>query len=170
MLTSAVIYKQSPLHEKEIVQLLLNCKCYGVALIRFRKPLQSSAKKVKNIDPETTRSFLPAVQFVASLNCYNFFILIKLMKLSFLENTFLKTGWKKTQFYSHLVRSNARLKFLNIYVLWRCFLKNKTCLNYEYFIIKKYRQRSFRSDNFNYERLFFLESRWTCYFVQLILK
>ena len=37
------------------------------------------------------------------------------------------------------------------------FLKNKQYLNHEYFIIKKYRQRSFRSENVNYERSFFFE-------------
>ena len=122
MFTSAVIYKQSLLHENEIVQLLHNYKCYGVVLSCFKKPLQSSAKKVKSNYPKTTRSFLPVVQFVTTLNCWNFrIILIKLMKLSFLENTFLKTDKKKTQFYGHLVRSNVPLKFLNIYVLWRCF-------------------------------------------------
>ena len=30
MLTSAVIYKQRLSHKNEIVQLLHNCKCYGV--------------------------------------------------------------------------------------------------------------------------------------------
>ena len=69
MLTLAVIYKQSLLHENEIVQLRHNYKCYGVALYRFKKPLQSSAKKVKSNCPKTTRSFLPIVQFVTSLNC-----------------------------------------------------------------------------------------------------
>ena len=39
------------------------------------------------------------------------------------------------------------------------FMKNKTFLNHEYFIIKQYRQRSFRSKNFNYEIPFFFESR-----------
>ena len=93
---SAVIYKQSLLHENEIVELLHNCKCYGVALSLFRKPLQSSAKKVKKTHPKTIRSFLPVVQFVTSLNCCNFrIILIKLMKLSFLGNSFLKTGKKR---------------------------------------------------------------------------
>ena len=37
------------------------------------------------------------------------------------------------------------------------FLKNKPCLNHEYFNIKKYRQRSFGSENFNYEKPFFFE-------------
>ena len=60
MFTSAVIYKQSLLHENGIVQLLHNYKCYSVVLSRFRKPLQRSAKKVKN----NYRLFLPFVQFV----------------------------------------------------------------------------------------------------------
>ena len=66
---------------------------------------------------------------------------------------------EKPQFYGHSVRSNVPLKFLKIYVLWRFFLKNKTCLNHEFFIIKKYRQSSFRSENFNHERPFFFELR-----------
>ena len=69
MLTPAVIYKESIFHENETVQLLHNCKCYGVVLSPSRKPLQSSAKKVKKIYPKTTRSFLSVVQFVTSLNC-----------------------------------------------------------------------------------------------------
>ena len=48
MLMSAVIYKQRLMHEKEIVQLLHNYKFYEVDQSRFRKPLQSSAKNVKN--------------------------------------------------------------------------------------------------------------------------
>ena len=47
------------------------------------------------------------------------------MKLSFLENTFLKIDKKETQFYGHLIRSNVPLKFLNIYVLWRCFFEQE---------------------------------------------
>ena len=62
----AVIYKQSLLHENEIVQLLHNYKCYGV--VRFRKLLQSFVKAIKNNYPKTTRSFLPVVQFVTDLN------------------------------------------------------------------------------------------------------
>ena len=54
--------------EYKIVQLLHNYKCYGVDQSRFRKLLQSSAKNLKNNFPKTTRSFLPAVQFVSSLN------------------------------------------------------------------------------------------------------
>ena len=69
MLTSAVTYKQNLLHENEIVQLLHNCKCYGIVLSRFKKPSQSSSKKVKSNYPKTTRSFLLVVQFVTSLNC-----------------------------------------------------------------------------------------------------
>ena len=96
MFTSAVIYKQSLLHENEIVQLLHNYKYHGVILSHFQNRLQSSAKKVKSNYPKTTRSFLPVVQFVTTLNCWNFrIILIKLMKLSFLENTFLKTDKKR---------------------------------------------------------------------------
>ena len=55
MLTSAVIYKQRLLHENEIVQLLHNYKCYGVQQSRFRKPLQSSVKNVKNNDLKNER-------------------------------------------------------------------------------------------------------------------
>ena len=47
MFTSAVIFKQSLLHENEIVQLLHNHKCSGVDQSRFRKPLQSSHKNIK---------------------------------------------------------------------------------------------------------------------------
>ena len=65
MFRAAVIYKQSFLHENGIVQLLHNYKCYIVDLSRFRKPLRSVAKKVKN----NYRSFLMVVQFVTSLNC-----------------------------------------------------------------------------------------------------
>ena len=54
--------------EYKIVQLLHNYKCYGVDQSRFRKLLQSSAKNLKNNFPKMTRSFLPAVQFVSSLN------------------------------------------------------------------------------------------------------
>ena len=61
-------YLQSLLNENEIVQLLHNYKCYGVDQSRFRKPLQSSIKNVKNNYLKTTRSFLPVVKFVASLN------------------------------------------------------------------------------------------------------
>ena len=68
MLTSAVNLKQRLLHENEIVQLLHNYKCYGVDQSRFRKLLESSAKNVKNNYSKTTPSFLPAVQFVTSLN------------------------------------------------------------------------------------------------------
>ena len=56
MLTSAVIYKQRLLHENEIVQLLHNYKCYGVDQSRFRRPLQSSDKNVKNNYPKETGS------------------------------------------------------------------------------------------------------------------
>ena len=56
MLTSAVIYKQRLLHENEIVQLLHNYKCYGVDQSRFRRPLQSSDKNVKNNYPKKTVS------------------------------------------------------------------------------------------------------------------
>ena len=72
MLTSAVIYKQKFLHENEIVQLLHNYKCYGVEQSHFRKPLKSSAKNVNNNYRKTTRSFLPTVQFVTSLNTHHF--------------------------------------------------------------------------------------------------
>ena len=68
MFASAVIYKQSLLHVNEIVQLLHNCKCYGVDQSYFRKPLQGSVKKVKNNYLKNTRSFLPVVKFVTSLN------------------------------------------------------------------------------------------------------
>ena len=68
MFTSAVIYKQKLFHENEVVQLLHNYKCYGVEQSHFRKSLKSSAKNVNNNHRETTRSFLPAVQFVNSLN------------------------------------------------------------------------------------------------------
>ena len=69
MFTSAVIYKQSLLHENEIVQLLYNYKCYGVDQSHFRKPLQSSLLNVKNNNYfKETHSFLLAVQFVTSLN------------------------------------------------------------------------------------------------------
>ena len=64
---SVVIYKHKLLHESEIVQLLHNSKCYGVNQNRFRKPLRSSAKNVKNKYPETSRSVLLAVQFATSL-------------------------------------------------------------------------------------------------------
>ena len=62
MLTSAVIYKPKLLHENEIVQLLHNYKCYGVDQSHFRKPLQSSAKNVKNNYRKSIRSFLPAIK------------------------------------------------------------------------------------------------------------
>ena len=65
---SAVIYKGRLLHEIEIVQLLHNHKYYGVDQSRFAKPLESSAKNIMNNYPKTTRSFLPAVQFVTNLN------------------------------------------------------------------------------------------------------
>ena len=68
MFTSVVIFKQSLLHENEIVQLLHNHKCYGVDQSPFRKPLKSSQKNVKNNYLKTTRSFLPVVKFVTSLN------------------------------------------------------------------------------------------------------
>ena len=68
MLTSTVIYKQKPLHENEIVQLLHDDKCYGVEQSNFGKPSKSSAKNVNNNHRKTTRSFLPTVQFVTSLN------------------------------------------------------------------------------------------------------
>ena len=55
MFTSVVIFKQSLLHENEIVQLLHNHKCYGVDQSRFRKPLKSSQKNVKNNYLKTTR-------------------------------------------------------------------------------------------------------------------
>ena len=51
MLTSAVIYKQRLLHEKDIVQLLLNYKYYSVDQSRFRKLLQSSVKNLKDNFP-----------------------------------------------------------------------------------------------------------------------
>ena len=63
MLTSAVIYKQRLLNEKEIVQLIHNYKCYDVDQNHFRTPLKSSAKNMKNNYPKTTRSFLPPIQF-----------------------------------------------------------------------------------------------------------
>ena len=56
------------LHENEIVQLLYNYKCYKIDQNHFRKPLQSSAKNVKNNYPKTFLSFLTTVQFVTSLN------------------------------------------------------------------------------------------------------
>ena len=68
MLTSPVIYKQRLMHLNEIVQLLSNYKCDGVDQSVSRRLLQSSVKNVKNNYPKTTRSFLPAVQFVTSLN------------------------------------------------------------------------------------------------------
>ena len=55
MITLAVIYKQKLLHENEIAKYIHNCKCYGVSQIHFIKPLQSSAKTVKNNYPKTTR-------------------------------------------------------------------------------------------------------------------
>ena len=59
----------------------------------------------------------------------------------------------KHQFYGHYVRSNLPLQFLKTLKFYGdVFLKNKTCLNHEFFIITKYRQTSFRSKNFNYER------------------
>ena len=54
MLTSAVIYKQRPLHENVIAL--------------SKAILESSAKNVKNNYRKTTRSFLPAAQFVTTLN------------------------------------------------------------------------------------------------------
>ena len=69
------------------------------------------------------------------LNCQNFrIILIKLIKLNFLETSFqpLKTGKKKSYFHSHLLRSNAPFKVLKMYVLWQCFFekpKNVETLN-----------------------------------------
>ena len=68
MFTSAVIYKQSLLHENEIVQLLHIYKCYGIDQSRFRKRLQSSVKNVKNNYLKTNLSFLQIVKFVTSLN------------------------------------------------------------------------------------------------------
>ena len=68
MLTSAPICKQRHLHENEIVQLLHNYKSYGIEYSHFRKLLNSSAMNVKNNYRKTTRSFLPAAQFVTSLN------------------------------------------------------------------------------------------------------
>ena len=56
------------LHENEIVQLLYNYKCYKIDQNHFRKPLQSSAKNVKNNYPKKTCSFLRAIQLVTSLN------------------------------------------------------------------------------------------------------
>ena len=55
MLMSAVIFKQRLLNENEIMQLLHNYKRYGVDQSRFRKPLQSSNKNIKNNYPKTTR-------------------------------------------------------------------------------------------------------------------
>ena len=68
MFTSAVIHKQSLLHENEIPQLLHNYKCYGVDQSRFRKPLQSSVKNVKKNYLKTTRSFFLVAKFVTCLN------------------------------------------------------------------------------------------------------
>ena len=39
LLTSAVICKQSLLHENDIMQYLQNCKCYNVGQDHFRIPL-----------------------------------------------------------------------------------------------------------------------------------
>ena len=59
----------------------------------FYKALAELCQESKNNYPKMTSSFLSVVQFVTSLNCKNFRIIsIKLMKLSFLENTFLKTS------------------------------------------------------------------------------
>ena len=58
----------------------------------------------------------------------------------------------KHQFYGHSVRSNLPLQFLKIYVLWRCFFEKQNMFKPWIFIITKYRQTSFRSNNFNYER------------------
>ena len=55
------------LHKNEIVQLLHIYKCHGVDQSRFKKPLQSSATKVKNNYSEKTCPFSPDVQFVTSL-------------------------------------------------------------------------------------------------------
>ena len=65
MLTSAVIYKQRLLDENKIVQLLDNCKHYGVEQSHFRKPFCQERKEQRS---QMIRSFLSAVQFVTGLN------------------------------------------------------------------------------------------------------
>ena len=125
---------------------------------------------VKNNYPKTTRSFLPVVRFVTSLNAW----IVSTFKVdqpkSFRKYILLsKNKQKNPQFYGHLVRSNILLKFLKICDYGDVFLTNRTCLNHEFFNIKKYRQTSFRSENLHYEEPLVVELR-VIEFPMLILK
>ena len=64
---------------------------------------------------------------------------------------------KEPHFFGHLVRSKVYLKLLKIYVLWRSFFEK--CSKPKTFISKIYRQRLFRSENFDYKRPLFFKLR-----------
>ena len=68
MLTSVVSYKQRLLHETRWYNHFIITNAMVLTKAVLRKPLQSSAKNLKNNYGIKTRSFLPAVQSVTSLN------------------------------------------------------------------------------------------------------
>ena len=84
----------------------------------------------------------------------------KVNQIKFFRNFILVSENRQTShFCGHLGESNLSIKFLKIYVLWRCFLEKQKVQTLNFLLVKNIVKDFFRSENFIYKRRFFFELR-----------